>query len=250
MASSSPAIPTVALLATLVLLSAVGSARAQGLAASQDPVEDAGPLRSVTAQSAASLPDSIPVFPLPDIALLPGARMPLHIFEPRYREMVADALEGDRIIGMVMLEPGFEEDYEGNPPVHEVGGAGVIESADRLSDGRYNIVLEGVSKFRILGENTGRSYRVARVEPVPEALTDEERVRLSRERSRLEEAVREVAPSVRVPETLSDEVWVNTVIQYLPIPSAQRQELLEAEDALARARRLLEILGATRQAGR
>ncbi|MFP3947807.1 MAG: LON peptidase substrate-binding domain-containing protein, partial [Longimicrobiales bacterium] len=163
---------------------------------------------------------------------------------------VADALEGDRIIGMVMLEPGFEEDYEGNPPVHDVGGAGIIESADRLSDGRYNIVLEGISKFRILGQNTERSYRVARVEPVAESLTDEERVRLSRERSRLEEAVREAAPRVRVPSTLSDEDWVNTVVQFLPIASADRQELVEAKDALARARRLLEVLGAVRQAGR
>ena len=67
----------------------------------------------------------LPVFPLP-VVLFPGVPLPLHIFEPRYRAMIADALKGDRIIGMVQLRPGYEADYEGRPPVFAIGCAGVI----------------------------------------------------------------------------------------------------------------------------
>ena len=72
------------------------------------------------------LPATIPIFPLPNAVLFPNVFMPLHIFEPRYRAMVSDALAGDRIIGMVLLKPGFEADYEGRPPVYPIGCAGVI----------------------------------------------------------------------------------------------------------------------------
>ncbi len=89
------------------------------------------------------LPPTIPLFPLPNVVLFPNVYLPLHIFEPRYREMVSDALDGDRIIGMVLLRPGWEGDYEGRPAVYPVGCAGLISHAERLSDGRYNIVLQG-----------------------------------------------------------------------------------------------------------
>ena len=72
--------------------------------------------------------------------LFPNVFLPLHIFEPRYREMVADALDGDRIIGMALLRPGWEGNYEGRPPIYPVGCAGLITHAERLPDGRYNIV--------------------------------------------------------------------------------------------------------------
>ena len=72
------------------------------------------------------LPSSIPLFPLPNVVLFPNVFLPLHIFEPRYRKMIADALEGDRIIGMVLLRPGYEAEYEGRPPIYQVGCAGVI----------------------------------------------------------------------------------------------------------------------------
>jgi len=208
------------------------------------------PTDAVRVTQIATLPDTIPIFPLPDIALLPGANMPLHIFEPRYREMVADALEGDRVIGMVMLQPGWEEDYEGSPAVHSIGGAGTIEGVDELPDGRYNIVLEGTTRFRIVEEITGgpQAYRRARVEVVPESLTDAERVRLSDRRSRLEEGLRTEVPNLRIPATVSDIGFVNTVAQFLPVEPTERQALMEAENALARADLILELLGLTQQA--
>src|SRR6476661_1177747 len=99
----------------------------------------------------------LPLFPLPNVFL------PLHIFEARYREMVADAVASDRLIGMVLLRPGWERDYEGRPPIYPVGCSGVITHAERLDDGRYNIVLRGVERFRILEEEGSRSYRSATI---------------------------------------------------------------------------------------
>ena len=106
------------------------------------------------------LPSEIPIFPLPNVVLFPSALLPLHIFEPRYRAMVTDALEGERLIGMVMLRPGWEPHYEQAPDVYPVGCAGFITHADRLPDGRYNIMLRGLEKFRIADERpAGRGRR-------------------------------------------------------------------------------------------
>src|SRR4029079_6084798 len=99
------------------------------------------------------LHSNIPVFPLPNVVLFPHVCLPLHIFEPRYREMVSDALEGDRMIGMVLLRPGWEADYDGRPAIHAVGCEGLITHAERTADGRYNLVLRGLEKFRVQQEN-------------------------------------------------------------------------------------------------
>ena len=113
------------------------------------------------------LPPTIPLFPLPNVVLFPNVFLPLHIFEQRYRAMVSDALAGDRIIGMVLLRPGWEQDYEGRPPIYPVGCAGLITHAERLSDGRFNIVLQGLEKFRVLDEDDSldigwRASRISR----------------------------------------------------------------------------------------
>src|SRR5262245_18673705 len=90
--------------------------------------------------------------------------LPLHVFEPRYRKMVADALATHQTIGMTLLQPGWEKDYEGRPPVYPVGCAGTIERSEPLADGRYNILLRGRARFRVTGERTGEPYRLAEVE--------------------------------------------------------------------------------------
>src|SRR5215217_3459269 len=108
--------------------------------------------------------DLLPLFPLPHVVLFPNVFLPLHIFEPRYVEMVADALAGDRIIGMVLLRPGWESEYEGRPPVYAVGCAGLITFSEHHADGRYNIVLRGLEKFSIAAEDQSKNYRLARVE--------------------------------------------------------------------------------------
>src|ERR1700674_5551819 len=139
------------------------------------------------------LPAEIPLFPLPNVVLFPAALLPLHIFEPRYRAMVSDALEGERLIGMVMLCPGWETNYEGTPPVYPVGCAGFITHADRLPDGRYNIVLRGLEKFRIVHERRARdgaeTYRMAGVESIVEAAAHRTAGTLNDARKRLERLI-------------------------------------------------------------
>ena len=139
------------------------------------------------------LPLTIPIFPLQDVMLFPTISRPLHIFEPRYRAMVADALKGDRIIGMVLLRAGYEAEYEGRPPVYPIGCAGVITDAEELPDGRYVIVLRGLVKFRVTSEDGRRPYRLARVEALSEVPDDEQRAALRRQRSRLTSLLAEVA---------------------------------------------------------
>lgn len=192
------------------------------------------------------LPSTIPIFPLPNVVLFPNVFLPLHIFEPRYVKMVADALEGDRIIGMVLLRPGYEADYEGRPPVYPVGCAGVISHAEPHPDGRYNIVLRGVEKFRINGEDTSRTYRLAIVQTIMESLTDEQRGIMRAERRRLEAllvpqpAGRGVDP--KVPPSMSDEDLVNALAQYLELEAVEKQALLERDGVLARCRSLIDLL--------
>ena len=90
--------------------------------------------------------------------------LPLHVFEPRYRQMVADCLQGERWMVVAMLRPGWENDYEGRPPIHRVAGAGEIVHAEALGDGRFNILLDGRFRVRIEEEDPpgDRPYRVAR----------------------------------------------------------------------------------------
>ncbi len=189
------------------------------------------------------LPSTIPIFPLDDVVLFPNIPRPLHIFEPRYRALVADALEGDRIIGMVLLRPGYEADYEGRPPVYPIGCAGVITDAEPLPDGRYAIVLRGLVKFRITGEDQSRVYRLAHVEAMPEVPDDQERAALRKQRQRLEALLASIAPGPETPPpTVSDEDLVNGLAQFLDFHPIERQELLERKGPLSRSQALIELL--------
>jgi uncharacterized protein len=190
-----------------------------------------------------TIPQVIPIFPLEVTMLFPGVSRPLHIFEPRYRAMVADALKGDRVIGMTTLKPGYEADYQGRPPIYEVGCAGVIADVEELPGGRFNIVLRGVVKFRVTSEDESRPYRLARIEAMPEALDGEERAALGKYRQRLEELITKGSDSKVEPGT-SDEELINMVAQYLPMDFAERQALLEMKNVLLRVKALIEQIEA------
>jgi Lon protease-like protein len=197
------------------------------------------------AQAAApTLPTEIPLFPLPETTLFPGVSRPLLIFEPRYRAMIADALKGDRIVGMVRLRPGFEKDYEGRPPIYAVGCAGRIEQFEQLPDGRYVIVLQGLTAFRVLSEDQRKPYRLGRVEAVPDQLQEQERLTLSSLRNRLASLLVRILPlGVDPPDaSLEDDEFVNVVAQNLPMSEDDRQDLLERSSLLARARALIDRL--------
>ena len=191
------------------------------------------------------LPPTIPVFPLPNVVLFPNVFLPLHIFEGRYREMVADALSGDRIIGMVLLQPGFEVGYEGRPPIYSIGCAGVITHAEPMADGRYNIVLRGLEKFRVTDESPGKPYRIAHIEPMPEVVAEADRVTLSRQRARLEAvlaaAIERSGGEPRFPPAVADEDLVNALAQYMELEPIERQALLERDGVLARCLGLIEL---------
>jgi uncharacterized protein len=192
------------------------------------------------------LPPTIPIFPLPNVVLFPNVFLPLHIFEPRYREMVADALRGDRIIGMTLLQPGFESDYEGRPPVYPIGCAGLITHSEVLPDGRFNIVLRGMEKFRITSEDASRAYRLAAIDALPETLTDADRAEVRQRRLRLEAVlaatIERTGGEPRFPPAVPDEDLVNALAQYLPLEPLERQALLEREGIAARCRGLIELL--------
>jgi Lon protease-like protein len=111
----------------------------------------------------------IPIFPLPDVVLFPHTLLPLHIFEPRYREMVRDCLAGDRRLAMALLQPGWENDYYGRPPVHAIAGAGEIIQHEELTDGRFNILVRGTMRLAITAElPPEKSYRLVRARPLPD----------------------------------------------------------------------------------
>jgi Lon protease-like protein len=191
------------------------------------------------------LPPSIPLFPLPNVVLFPNVFLPLHVFEPRYRTMVEDSLHGDRIIGMVLLRPGWERDYEGRPPIYTIGCAGVITHAERLADGRFDIVLRGMEKFRVSGEDASRPYRLGRVETVDEPPPQSFHEEMRAERRRLESLLvppAEGGPERKVPSSMPDEDLVNALAQYLEFDAVEKQALLERDGLLERCRSLIELL--------
>jgi Lon protease-like protein len=115
----------------------------------------------------------IPIFPLPDVVLFPHTLMPLHIFEPRYRQMVRDCLAGDRRMAMALLKAGWEKDYYGRPPIYPIAGAGEIIQYEELPDGRFNILLRGTMRIGILSElPVDKPYRVGRARPLPDRYPD------------------------------------------------------------------------------
>ncbi len=189
------------------------------------------------------LPDRIPLFPLPNVVLFPGMPLPLHIFELRYREMVEAAMAAEKTIGMVLLKPGFEADYEGRPPIFETGCAGVIERCDRLDDGRYNILLRGTSRFRVENEYPGASYRIASVATLSEPKGDAADLLALHPQLLASIGTASDGPAVLVLQSeLAPDVFVNALCQTLALTPIERQSLLDCPTTLERARRLLEIL--------
>src|ERR1041385_420956 len=192
------------------------------------------------------LPPTLPLFPLPNVVLFPNVFLPLHVFEPRYRAMTADALEGDRIIGMVLLRPGYEANYEGRPPIFDIGCAGVITHAQPLGEGRYDIVLRGIEKFRVTSEDESKPYRVGVVDAIPESVPADEAQPLRHQRQRLEAvlaaAIERVRSEPKFPPSVPDEDLVNALAQYLDLEILERQALLERNGVLARCRALIDLL--------
>jgi hypothetical protein len=172
--------------------------------------------------------------------------LPLHIFEPRYRDMVRDAARGPRLIGMALLRGDWERDYHGTPPIFATGTVGEMVRMEELPDGRFNIVLLGVREYTIVRELGRTSYREAEVvwrEPVADPLPPDTRERVTAVvRRYLGWLGKDVGAGRVVPENVDDEVFVNFLAQHLDVAPVERQALLEAPTLVERARRLVEVV--------
>lgn len=184
----------------------------------------------------------LPLFPLPNIVFFPQTRLPLHVFEPRYRQMVQDALESDERIGIVLLRPGWESEYFGAPPVYDCGTVGTIEQAVPLEDGRYNIVVRGDVRFRILEEVSRVPYRTARVVAEPDPIPGPTEAYAQREwLADISRQYMQYLPdqtSVPEIETVSLDALTNALIMSLNLDMEEKQRLLELRDVLARAEQI------------
>ncbi len=194
--------------------------------------------------------EEIPLFPLPNVVLFPDALLPLHIFEPRYRQMVQDACNGDRKIGMVLLKKGWENRYEENPDVFATGCMGQIVDVESLPDGRFNILLKGICRFAVGDVVQPKPYRRARVSPLEDRIDDLQDAAERTARKNLNEAAAAIAEFFvynkmslnRVPVDFKAPLGtvVDTLSYYLAIDPYEKQPILEEIRVGARAGMLYE----------
>lgn len=185
--------------------------------------------------------DLLPLFPLQNVVLFPNVFLPLHVFEPRYRQMTADALAADRTIGMVLLKPGWEHDYEGRPPIYPIGCSGVITHVERLPDGCYNMVLRGMERFRVIEEDHALVYRRAMVHPLADGeMAADDHGAIRRQRAKLETLLAPVES--KIPNGMPDVDLINALAQYLDLEPIEKQALLETPNLRCRAESLVELL--------
>src|SRR5687767_5188778 len=194
---------------------------------------------------------AVPLFPLPSVVLFPRAVLPLHIFEDRYRAMTADALDGDGLIAMALLKPGWEKSYYGRPAIEPVVCVGRILSHEKLPDGKYNFLLQGVQRARIIRELAGpvTSYRTAELQLLEETPALE--IDLEDERRRLHElftstplggigAGRQFRQIVKapLPSAVVADLAAFTFLEDVPL----KQSLLEDADVRRRVGRTVSAL--------
>ncbi|QDH32957.1 LON peptidase substrate-binding domain-containing protein [Porphyrobacter sp. YT40] len=181
------------------------------------------------------------IFPLTGAVLFPGMQLPLHIFEPRYRAMVADAMIRDRQIAMIQPQRAIE-----GAPLFEVGCVGRIGEIQAMDDGRYNLILEGTSRFRLLRElDVATAYRQVEAEILPE---DENETLTHAQRGGFEREARAFADRQGYSvdwdsvERLDDRSLINGVSQIAPFDPASKQALLETETLNERCELLVQLM--------
>lgn len=183
----------------------------------------------------------LPIFPLTGAVLFPGMQLPLHIFEPRYRAMVGDALIRDRLIAMIQPQRSVE-----GAPLYEVGCIGRIGEIQAMDDGRYNVILEGTARFRVVRElDVTTAYRQVEAEIFAE---DEDETLTHAQRGGFEREARHFADAQGYSvdwdsvERLDDRSLINGVSQIAPFDPASKQALLEAETLTARCELLVQLM--------
>jgi uncharacterized protein len=187
----------------------------------------------------------VPLFPLPGAILFPRSQLPLHIFEPRYREMVRDVIDGPGRIAMI--QP-LRFDDDNRAPLYGVGCVGDLVNIEELDDGRFNIVLLGANRFRLIRETeTDAAYRCAEVDieefddREPEPLPLLQRAEVEREARRLGDALGLAVDWAAVTQ-LDDEMLVNAIAQVAPFDVGAKQALLEQATLDGRADLLVQLM--------
>ena len=183
------------------------------------------------------------IFPLPGALLFPGMHLPLHIFEPRYRAMVSDAMARDRRIGMIQPRPDGDPD---DPALFDIGCVGRIAEFEAMEDGRYNLMLEGVALFRVHAElDVATAFRQVEAELLPvepdQTLALGERSSLELESRRFAEALGYAVDWNSVAR-LDDAALVNGIAQIAPFDVAAKQALLETKGISARGELLVQLM--------
>ena len=193
------------------------------------------------------IPEVLPIFPLPNVVFFPYTYLPLHIFEPRYREMVEDASSTGECIGMALLKDGWEDHYDETPPIFELGCVGRLVTVNPLEDGRYNIVLQGLQRCTYMEQMVGTSYRQAKVS----LLSSQEGQKLDTAiRTPLMESAEKYLQSKKAHDLcqviasgkLSDQTLVNSLSAGLDFTPVEKQFLLESDTLLQHARRLTDLI--------
>jgi Lon protease-like protein len=188
---------------------------------------------------------AVPLFPLPNVVLFPRAILPLHIFEERYKSMTADALRGRRQIAMALLRPGWEKNYHSRPAIEPVVCVGTILSHERLPDGRYNFLLQGQVRARIVREYGDEPYRIGMLKPVEVGAALE--IDLSDERRRFHEVfqsqrLRETCIGGKFVELLAGAVPTDHIADLIAFHFLEdlrlKQSLLAEADARQRVARI------------
>lgn len=187
----------------------------------------------------------VPLFPLPGAILFPRSQLPLHIFEQRYREMVRDAIDGSGQIAMIQPH---RLDDDNRAPLYEVGCVGEIVGVEELDDGRFNIVLLGSNRFRLISEaKVDAAYRCADVnveafdDSEPDPLPLVQRAEVEREARRLGDALGLAVDWAAVAQ-LDDEMLVNAIAQVAPFDVGAKQALLEQSKLDGRADLLVQLM--------
>ncbi len=191
-----------------------------------------------------------PIFPLPNVVLFPKTLLPLHIFESRYRTMTREVIARDGTIVIVLLKDGGEVEQKSNPPVHEIACLGKIETHEELEEGKYNIVLTGLRRVRIIRELKHSPYRVAEIELLDDQDCDDHEDQVVSRRNHLaglfarftELATSGKHRAVELVPQLDFEALVNLVASTVNVPIEEKQSLLEMDDLVERCDVLIPIL--------
>jgi ATP-dependent Lon protease len=191
--------------------------------------------------------------------MFPHVVQPLHLFEPRYVAMIEAALAGNRLIAMALLREGWPSDYAGDPPIHQTVCLGRVISDSRLEDGRYNILLAGVTRARVLRELTDEAaYRTAEIVLLPDIYGSANPLEQRQLQQRLLNSFREFYPSGATGEEslqqlLREEIplgMLADVVAYtLPLPLEAKQQLLACQQVERRAATLIQHLQSLRKSG-